>query len=115
MSDLKPCPFCGGDNVSVEGAGSVFGGFICICSSCGISSEQKENQEQAIATWNTRLLEDELRAENQRLRDCVEAFLTKANMVQDDLQEEHGYYLECVFMGICAVAEGLLRTEPEEE
>jgi Lar family restriction alleviation protein len=114
MSELKPCPFCGAiDRHEIEVDERNNSTWIR-CLGCGVML-WKWSHSDAVSAWNTRPLEDALEAENQRLRDALKAVLIKANMVQDDLQEEHGYYLECVFMGICAVAEGLLRTEPEEE
>ena len=81
--NLKPCPFCGGTDVSnwLNGKGwSV----EVECQGChsGITASWDESQErfvnQAIEIWNTRQIEDELNkrieeleAKNTRLTDAI--------------------------------------------
>lgn len=51
MSDLKPCPFCGGRNQRVKSSGR-WGYFVsCACCAVGPSAQSRED---AIAAWNTR-------------------------------------------------------------
>jgi Lar family restriction alleviation protein len=50
MSELKPCPFCGGTAHLTEGMGE----FWVLCRSCGASSMTAINEEQAIILWNPR-------------------------------------------------------------
>lgn len=47
---LKPCPFCGGNNLSVEGI--TFYWVECI--DCNASISGHETEEQAIEAWNRR-------------------------------------------------------------
>lgn len=50
MTDLKPCPFCGGDaHVKYAGPGCNFGW----CPNCGASTDDG-TEERAIAAWNRR-------------------------------------------------------------
>lgn len=74
MSDeLKPCPFCGSSHIrNIEnGMGQNLTG----CNSCGSRiTYQIEDLELAAKVWNTRPVEDALRAENERLREALERF-----------------------------------------
>ena len=53
MNELKPCPFCGGDNIT-----DVFirDGRRVICCDCGaaIHAYQPNATEKAIKAWNIR-------------------------------------------------------------
>lgn len=69
MSDLKPCPFCGGDDVNMgvrphfrEGKGN---GWTVLCADCGGSIgyierpdghfyAEYDTKSEAIAAWNSR-------------------------------------------------------------
>jgi len=46
MTDLKPCPFCGGE--AVEGMSRIW------CEKCGVETEREDDIEKAISVWNTR-------------------------------------------------------------
>lgn len=50
---LKPCPFCGGNNLSVEGV--TF--YWVECVDCNASIAGYETKEQAIEAWNRRAKE----------------------------------------------------------
>lgn len=73
--ELKPCPFCGGFKATIE---PVFiesfstPRFCVICSDCGADSQVDLGQSGAEECWNTRPIEDKLRAENERLRTALE-------------------------------------------
>lgn len=55
---LKPCPFCGGENVTLKYS-SKWGFFVsCKCTAVGPGAKTKEKAEQA---WNTRKMEREQR------------------------------------------------------
>jgi hypothetical protein len=55
FDDLKPCPFCGGK------AGFV--GTEIECIDCGMMMPKTQTFEGQIRNWNTRPIEDALRAE----------------------------------------------------
>lgn len=61
MSDeieLKPCPFCGGSEITVvfnptEGV-DMTGMYIVSCDDCGGTSGYRYTQDDAVAAWNGR-------------------------------------------------------------
>lgn len=67
MSELKPCPFCGGDAdwyistadamISLLGEPSE-NNFIQCDGECGANTAIYKTKEQAIKAWNTRAKED---------------------------------------------------------
>jgi len=61
FDDLKPCPFCGGK------AGFV--GTEIECIDCGMMMPKTQTFEGQIRNWNTRPLEDALRAELAALKE----------------------------------------------
>lgn len=54
----EPCPFCGGDGVSVTDATRILGVWNLIhrCPVVGAISLQGDSREKVVATWNTRAL-----------------------------------------------------------
>jgi len=77
MSDLKPCPFCGGDvqlyNIDDDGLGGFSYYYEVVCRHCGLSNKSiyadRDRVENAtIKHWNTRPIEDALRKEIFQLK-----------------------------------------------
>jgi len=53
MTELKPCPFCGGKAEAQYG----WGDYNChqiVCSNCGVMTGGSNTQEQAEEEWNRR-------------------------------------------------------------
>lgn len=76
MSELKPCPFCGGKEIIFCDDFTEYGIlFFATCESCGAMAGGTNNREHqkeiALESWNTRPIEDALRAENERLRSLL--------------------------------------------
>ena len=58
MSELKPCPFCGGEaKIDFNGIDYVLWKFVkCQNPECEVQTKQiTQSDEQAIAAWNTRI------------------------------------------------------------
>lgn len=54
--ELKPCPFCGGKGkIRI-----AFGMCTCTCSSCGVTTEARGKEKQAVDAWNNRPIESKL-------------------------------------------------------
>jgi Lar family restriction alleviation protein len=49
--ELKPCPFCGGSNVSTY---EVKGSYSTLCVGCGGEGPEEDSEAEAIAAWNRR-------------------------------------------------------------
>lgn len=56
MTELKPCPFCGGKEVGLVDHISPQGNknYTVICVSCGASVNTYDKPQQAIRKWNRR-------------------------------------------------------------
>lgn len=78
--ELKPCPFCGDSTVAIVSELDDFGYKWYFVSCCGrgeeFSSETRDKdtsaKEKAIEAWNNRPHEQELEAENKRMKDNLE-------------------------------------------
>lgn len=51
---LKPCPFCGGNDVTIEESIEFHGHFYVICHSCEISTFKFNDPRKAVKRWNRR-------------------------------------------------------------
>ncbi|MBX2848915.1 MAG: Lar family restriction alleviation protein [Acidiferrobacterales bacterium] len=62
MSDLKPCPFCGSDNVMVDNI-VLNDCFTAFCGDCISKSTNFPDFNDAVDAWNNRPHENKLKAE----------------------------------------------------
>ena len=77
MSELKPCPFCGGNDLHKEKFLDLVGWIYRIyCKYCGARAESLADMETAVKRWNTRPAEDAKDREIERLKSIIEE-LTK--------------------------------------
>ena len=68
MSELKPCPFCGGTTIPFITDGDVpLVGYLQ-CMGCGASNQLHSSKSLQIAKWNRRRVESELAAIAERDR-----------------------------------------------
>lgn len=51
MEELKPCPFCGGEEIMFEWEANYVSAF---CEKCGSRAAFKTSLEEAAASWNAR-------------------------------------------------------------
>lgn len=67
MSELLPCPFCGGE-AEILTAESMHGGNLygVMCDCCAGRADVYDTEAEAIAAWNTRAQREEI----VRCRDC---------------------------------------------
>ena len=49
--EIKPCPFCGSEDVEVF---PNYGRYFAACCDCGSEGPNKERKEEAIRKWNQR-------------------------------------------------------------
>ena len=55
MTELKPCPFCGGEARSVSKySNNKKWKYFCECWLCSCRTQYFETEEKAIKTWNRR-------------------------------------------------------------
>ena len=54
MAELKPCPFCGGDNVLVIKTDIFNPSWYARCNDCKVMSTFYKTREDAVAGWNQR-------------------------------------------------------------
>mgnify|MGYP001483007570 CR=1 FL=1 len=63
MSEIKPCPYCGKLAAKCEPSHYIYHEAFSVICLCGTGSRYAESAEKAIEIWNTRPIEDALRAE----------------------------------------------------
>lgn len=86
-TNLKRCPFCGGEAKCIE----FYGLYHVICCDCHAAGQDCSTRELAVSAWNTRQIEDELDKKNgyligtcHDLHDIIEEF--RAECDQKDLE-----------------------------
>lgn len=57
MSELKPCHYCGSEDVDIVGV-EYDRRFFCVCGKCGYKSHEEYNEAEAIEAWNRRANEN---------------------------------------------------------
>ena len=78
MSELKPCPFCGGEAHYNPYLNKVW---------CSNKECEGNSGSWKIAEWNTRPIEDALRAENERLKELNNDIVKYLKYFLDDAYE----------------------------
>ena len=68
--ELKPCPFCGGEDTEI--APGLKGDWYIGCLTCNYQIRCEDcTEEDTVRYWNTRPAEDALKAENERLKEAL--------------------------------------------
>lgn len=52
MEELKPCPFCGGKDISIINHTAM--GYWASCGPCGAIGPTRQTEEEAVEAWNRR-------------------------------------------------------------
>lgn len=58
MTELKPCPFCGGSARVLELNGFYQHTHFVSCDTCNAAGDTRETEEAAIEAWNRRVTDD---------------------------------------------------------
>ena len=83
MSELKPCPFCGGEAILLEDSFwetyNETGRNTVVCNSCGATMLETKERRDVVAAWNERAESDELRGLLRDILDnCMDGVLCSA-------------------------------------
>lgn len=100
MSDLKPCPFCGGEAKLISN--HYFDYVVVRCSACGASSAEGRNGQYISSLWQTRPIEDELNARIAELEAEIERLTVHSDIErQDDNYSNHTQTQTIVYQKEC--------------
>ena len=86
MEELKPCPFCGSNNVELEDISDTDdhqGYVICRNNACGAWPHNAEEIEVAVNQWNSRPIED---IQRERIT-ALESELSRAQERSEEMLE----------------------------
>lgn len=71
--ELKPCPCCGNAAMLEHQENILEVDYFIECQGgCDLTTKLHDSKEEAIIAWNTRTIEAQLQAENERLREALE-------------------------------------------
>jgi hypothetical protein len=79
MSELKPCPFCGGEaeleigEIDLNGS-AVVDSFQYYCGNCGIFKGEFRSIELAEKDWNTRTDSERIKELEEALMDVIDGY-----------------------------------------
>ncbi len=80
MQELKPCPFCDSSKAFHNTYEADFGiAHEIVCDLCGCNVTYYESLKDCILRWNTRPIEDALRAEIAKLQDDNRSLVEQIN------------------------------------
>lgn len=74
MSELLPCPFCGGEGKIVK----LTHGYLPRCTKCMISLPTARDREKAVESWNTRYKESTVYDKEETIEGCTVQILTNS-------------------------------------
>lgn len=88
MEDLKPCPFCGKtDKLEKEMFLDLVGWLYRVkCNRCPNTEPIMGSMEDAVKLWNTRPVEDALKAEVERLKEELDAQKSVSKIAYSDIK-----------------------------
>ena len=57
-NELKPCPFCGGTDLTMYSSGIIRADYVVYCNTCniktGLGTVKRQSEESVVAAWNRR-------------------------------------------------------------
>lgn len=94
MSELKPCPFCGGkEGRDIEIRSEGVERIVYECDNCGATGPHGYSAKNAFDQWNTRPIEDLLTAENERLKKALSAIRTELAMCERSMKRDEAFFI----------------------
>jgi Lar family restriction alleviation protein len=93
--ELKPCPFCGSKDIVLESFGELR--HTACCSTCECNTGYMQDDCEAIESWNTRSLEDDLRKQLDIVVEALKAQLIfkERNPFVSQGDFDHLYEIAC--------------------
>ena len=82
--ELKSCPFCGGESFYIKIMGNYEKPHGIFCSKCDGAITEGRSEKQVVTIWNTRPIEDELRARIAELEAESERFTVHSDIERQD-------------------------------
>ena len=81
--ELKACPFCGSEDITIESFGEQR--ITACCSTCECNTGYMRDNLEAIESWNTRPIEDALRAELELSRKIADEAIKQNEILTEEL------------------------------
>jgi len=100
MSDLKPCPFCGGEPL----IGDCMDAFWAWCPTCDVTHE---TESAAINAWNTRAESAAISAAVQEERKAIKAHIDSEAFMPSKEYDRASHRIDAWESGVCDVVEYL--------
>ena len=74
-SNLRPCPFCGGEAFYIKIMGNYEKPHEIFCSKCDGAITEGRSEKQVVTNWNTRPIEDELQKRIAELKVFIDQLI----------------------------------------
>lgn len=103
MSELKPCPFCGNETIYDVAIETNRAAVRCTKCGHGINGAPPE---AVYKLWNTRPIEDALRAELAQARDALKQIRELAKYDLDHEEDGNTYQIEAIANSVIREQEG---------
>ncbi len=113
---LKPCPFCGGEEISVGSFGAASGTFLHYvkCEECDGASTNHQFEDEAIAAWNRRALSASIADTAKPFQERVHPWMLEcfgAEIAADRIERNHRFFEEATEL---VQANGMTRSEAHQ-
>lgn len=92
MSELLPCPFCGGEAEPFNPFDNADGTWCVLCSECASATGFEQTEAEAIAAWNTRV---DYHGYEQAAIEAWESIKAWNSRAERTCKNENGYCTKC--------------------